>query len=126
MKSRKAVIKMPEDVAPVPCPCGMATRIIAKSDGSPVSFHRVAIRKDSEVHFHKKTTEIYHVVKGSGSIYLDGEILPITVGSTILIPPGVRHRAIGDLEIINVVHPPFDPADEFRVPENEVINHENH
>jgi len=30
----------------------------------------------------------------------------------ILIPPGVRHRAIGQMKIINIVIPKFDPADE--------------
>ena len=28
-------------------------------------------------------------------------------------PPGVRHRAVGRMTILNVVVPPFDPADEW-------------
>ena len=34
-------------------------------------------------------------------------------GVAILIPPGVRHRAVGRMTILNVVVPPFDPADEW-------------
>jgi hypothetical protein len=30
-----------------------------------------------------------------------------------MIPPGCVHRAVGNLRIINVPMPPFDPADEF-------------
>jgi len=32
-----------------------------------------------------------------------------------VIPPGVAHAARGDLTIINVVVPPFDPDDEEAV-----------
>jgi hypothetical protein len=31
----------------------------------------------------------------------------------VLIPPGVRHRAVGRMTILNMVVPPFDPADEW-------------
>jgi hypothetical protein len=30
----------------------------------------------------------------------------------VLIPPGVRHRAMGRMTILDVAVPPFDPADE--------------
>ena len=33
--------------------------------------------------------------------------------TAVFIKPGCRHRAIGDLTIINVPIPAFDPADEF-------------
>jgi mannose-6-phosphate isomerase-like protein (cupin superfamily) len=115
------VIKQKSDVIPTPCPCGSATRIITALDGAPVSVHSVLIKKDSEIHYHKKQTEIYYVIRGQGEIYLDGHLFPISEGSTIMIPPGVRHRAIGDLEIINVVYPPFDPEDEYI---DEVNDHE--
>jgi hypothetical protein len=32
-------------------------------------------------------------------------------GGAVLIPPGVRHRAMGRLTILNIVVPPSDPAD---------------
>jgi hypothetical protein len=30
-----------------------------------------------------------------------------------MIPPGVRHRAIGKMTVLNIVFPKFDPADEW-------------
>jgi mannose-6-phosphate isomerase-like protein (cupin superfamily) len=36
----------------------------------------------------------------------------LRTGMCIRIPPGVRHRAIGTMKIINFVIPKFDPADE--------------
>lgn len=110
-----ALVRRREEVAPVACPCGAATRIITAADGAPASLHVVSIKRDSAVHYHLKTTEIYYVLKGSGSIFLDGREMPVAAGSAVLIPPGVRHRAAGDLEIVNVVCPPFDPSDEYCV-----------
>ena len=37
----------------------------------------------------------------------------IIAGTLVVIKPGTCHRAVGDLKIINVVIPPFDPDDEF-------------
>ena len=37
----------------------------------------------------------------------------MATGHAVMIPPGVRHRAVGRMTILNVVVPPFDPADEW-------------
>ena len=47
------------------------------------------------------------------AIELDGERVPVAAGLAVMIPPGVRHRAVGRMTILNVVVPPFDPADEW-------------
>jgi mannose-6-phosphate isomerase-like protein (cupin superfamily) len=44
---------------------------------------------------------------------LDDEIVPVRAGMCIMIPPGVRHRAIGKMTVLNVVFPKLDPADEW-------------
>ena len=44
---------------------------------------------------------------------LDDEVIPLHPGRCILIPPGVRHRAIGVMKVLIVVFPKFDPEDEF-------------
>jgi hypothetical protein len=41
------------------------------------------------------------------------DVDPVAVGPGVLIPPGVRHRAVGRMTILNIVVPPFDPADEW-------------
>ena len=43
---------------------------------------------------------------------LDGEQIPVKPGLAILIPPRVRHRAVGRMKVLIVVFPKFDPADE--------------
>lgn len=75
--------------------------------------HLVEISVDARAHYHKRMTEIYYVLEGSGEIELDGERLAIQAGDSILIKPGCRHRAIGELKILNTAIPAFDAADEW-------------
>lgn len=44
---------------------------------------------------------------------LNGRRLDVAAGQAILILPGVRHRAIGQMEVLVIVYPKFDPADEW-------------
>ncbi|MHC4993577.1 MAG: cupin domain-containing protein [Planctomycetota bacterium] len=101
------------DIEPVPCPCGTSRRAFADAGESPASLHIVDIKTDPQTHYHKSMTEVYHVLEGEGVIELDGESHPIRPGSTVMIHPGCRHRAVGDLKIINVAIPAFDPEDEW-------------
>lgn len=99
----------------VPCPCGTARRAFADSADFPGTVHVTEIADDARVHYHKAHTETYYFLEcgPDAQMYLDGDIVPVKPGMSILIPPGVRHRAIGQMKIINIVFPKFDPADEF-------------
>ena len=71
---------------------------------------------DSRTHYHKKLTESYYFLEGEGHLELDGKLYPVKPGNTVMIRPGTRHRAVpgnGPMKIINIVVPPFDPADEW-------------
>lgn len=102
-----------DEIPPVKCPCGFARRAFAGVADALASIHIVDIQQDSRTHYHKKMTEIYVVLHGQGHIELDGRLFPIKPMTAIYIPPGCRHRAIGQLKVINVPIPPFDPADEW-------------
>jgi mannose-6-phosphate isomerase-like protein (cupin superfamily) len=99
----------------VRCPCGWARRAFADIPGAPASVHRVEILEDAQVHYHKAQTETYYVLEcdDGAAIELDGERVPVRPGVAVLIPLGVRHRAVGRMTILNIVVPPFDPADEW-------------
>jgi mannose-6-phosphate isomerase-like protein (cupin superfamily) len=101
-----------DEIDAVKCPCGFAKRAFAGTDNSTATMHIVDIKEDSRVHYHKKLTEIYLVLEGSGQMELDGEKVPVTPFTSIFIKPGCRHRAVGKMRIINVCIPPFDPKDE--------------
>jgi mannose-6-phosphate isomerase-like protein (cupin superfamily) len=102
-------------IQPVRCPCGWARRAFADLPDAPISVHRVEILEDARAHFHKEHTETYYVLEcdeGAG-VELDGEVVKVRAGTAVMIPPGVRHRAVGKMTILNIVSPPFDPADEW-------------
>lgn len=99
----------------VQCPCGWARRAFSDTPGAPLSLHRVEIAEDARAHYHKNHTETYYVLEceSEAAIELDGQLVTVRAGAAVMIPPGVRHRAVGRMTILNVVVPPFDPADEW-------------
>src|SRR5436190_18000202 len=101
-------------VPPVPCPCGQARRAFASDRGAgAASVHLVDISADARAHYHKRMTEIYLVLEGTGHLELDGERVPVKPMTAVYIRPGCRHRAVGKMRIINIPVPAFDPADEW-------------
>ena len=95
------------------CSCGTARRAFMVPENSTASVHMVDISQDTRVHYHKKLTEIYLILEGEGHLELDGKMVPVRPLTTILIKPGCRHRAVGNMRIINIPVPPFDPSDEW-------------
>jgi mannose-6-phosphate isomerase-like protein (cupin superfamily) len=97
----------------VPCPCGQARRAFLEPGNSQATLHVVDICRDARVHYHKDHTEIYLVLEGEGHLELDGEPVPVRPLTSVFIKPGCRHRAVGEMRIVNVSVPPFDPHDEW-------------
>jgi mannose-6-phosphate isomerase-like protein (cupin superfamily) len=104
-----------DEIAPTPCPCGQARRAFKEPWNNLATVHLTDISVDAKRHYHKKMTEIYIVLEGEGHIELDGELIPVKPMTSVMIRPGCVHRAVGNLRIINVPMPPFDPTDEFEV-----------
>lgn len=102
-----------QDVDPCECPCGLSRRAFLDDPDRVASFHEVDIKADSQVHYHKRLTEIYYVLEGHGHMEVDAERLPLRPGCSVLIKPGCRHRAVGRMKIAVVAIPPFDPQDEW-------------
>ena len=111
-RPRYRVVHM-EDMDAVECPCGSAKRAFGEDSDQIATMHVVNIKTDSQTHYHKKLTELYYVLEGTGQMELDGRLVEIRPGSAIMIKPGCRHRAIGELKILNVPIPAFDPDDEW-------------
>ena len=97
------------------CPCGTARRAFAGVEDFPATIHVTDICEEARVHYHKRLTEAYYFLECApdSAMYLDGEIVAVGRGMSILIPPGVRHSAIGKMQVLIVVTPKFDPADEW-------------
>lgn len=112
MKSRYRVVEL-ATVPATPCPCGEARRAFVEDDAQTASIHLVDISIDAKTHYHKSHTEIYYILEGHGHLELDGDRIAVGPGTAVLIKPGCRHRAIGNLRLLNVPIPAFDPADEW-------------
>ncbi len=99
----------------VPCPCGTARRAFADVPEYPATIHVTSISEDAKLHYHKKVTETYFFLECApdAKMEFDGEIVPVRPGICIRIPPGVRHRAIGRMQVLIVAIPKFDPVDEW-------------
>jgi mannose-6-phosphate isomerase-like protein (cupin superfamily) len=115
MSEPKIAIAQLDEISPVPCPCGQARRAFNEPWNSLATVHLTDISKDSRRHFHTGMTEIYIVLEGEGYLEADGVKYPLKPLTAVMIRPGCVHRAVGNLRIINVPMPPFDPADEFEV-----------
>lgn len=102
-----------DEVPAVPCPCGQSRRAFVSPDNPVATLHMVDVQSDAQMHYHKRLTEIYLVLEGEGFIELDGERHPVKPMTAVLIKPGCRHRAVGQLRIVNLPVPAFDPADEW-------------
>jgi mannose-6-phosphate isomerase-like protein (cupin superfamily) len=103
------------EVPGVPCPCGTARRAFTDVATFPGTVHVTDIAADARVHYHRRLTEVYYVLEcgADAAIVLDGERVSVRPGVCVLIPPGVRHRALGPMRVLIVVTPKFDPADEW-------------
>ena len=110
---KKYLVADLKNITPMPCPCGQARRAFIEPGNDTASFHIVDISENSRPHYHKKMTEIYHVLEGEGILELDDDRIELKPGITVMIKPRCIHRAVGKLKLINVPIPTFDPADEW-------------
>lgn len=100
---------------PQACPCGQTRRAFVSPENSVATLHYVEISAEARTHYHKKLTEIYLILETAGDCFmeLDGTLIPVKPLMSILIKPGCRHRAVGQMKIVNVPVPAFDPEDEW-------------
>ncbi len=99
----------------VPCPCGTARRAFADVEDFPGTVHVTEICMSAKLHYHKQLTETYYFLEcdADAQMQLDDEIIDVKPGMSIMIRPGTRHRALGQMKVLILVLPKFDPADEW-------------
>jgi len=75
-------------------------------DGQEVLTKRICIRsgKNLAYQIHRRRSEIWTVVSGTGEAILNGECIPLRPGSVLKVGPGDRHAIRGetDLQLIEV------------------------
>lgn len=104
-----------DQVPGVACPCGTARRAFADVADFPATLHRTEISETARLHYHRRLTETYFFLEchDDARMQLDDQIVPVRPGMSVLIRPGVRHRALGKMTVLIFVTPKFDPDDEW-------------
>lgn len=97
--------------------CGWRDRLISHEDvaTSPVAWAHAVDIDGAKLHFHKRSTELYYVLDGSGSVILDGVEQLVSRGSLVHIPPNVVHGARGRMRVLVVGVPDIADDDYFEV-----------
>lgn len=74
--------------------------------------------KNISYHMHRKRTEIWTIISGSGEYILDDKLYPIAAGDVLQVPCGMKHaiRAITPLEFIEIqIGSELDGGDILRI-----------
>jgi mannose-6-phosphate isomerase-like protein (cupin superfamily) len=85
------------------------------------SLAKVIIQPGNSVleHYHKKTEELYHIIKGEGTMYIEDEKRIISVGDTVVILPGQKHKIKNhndaDLVMLVMCAPGYEDEDQIIV-----------
>ena len=91
--------------------CGWRYRLVSEGDVDVKAWAHTVDIDGSKAHYHKLGTELYYVVEGEGTLFLDGEAHPIKKGSFAHIPPGVVHSSEGRMKVLVVGIPDIDDDD---------------
>ena len=113
------VVKHVEKVEQERGSCGARRRLIRAEDCAALGVSHLMIGEARE-HFHRESWEIYFVLAGDGSLHVDGETVPLRAGTTVLVPPGSRHRAVSHqgLEVLVIMSPATAEAGDIVYVEN--------
>lgn len=99
------------------------TEIVCEVEPGVKNSVAVAVIDKTRLHYHKKLTEVYEVIKGELIMYLDGVKHIVREGGKIEMKPGVRHYAVGKETWINVYSTPgWKSEDHILVFEKEEIS----
>src|SRR5258707_12407800 len=84
--------------------CGQIRPLIEEQDGAAAEVHHLEIN-DAKLHYHERTDEIYYVLGGTGRMRLDDKEIEMRKDGTVHVPRGVKHRALGNLQVLVVCMP---------------------
>ena len=98
--------------------CGWRDRLISREDVglSPAAWAHAVDIDGAKPHYHKRSTELYYVLDGAGTVTVDGIVHPVRPGSLVHIPPEVVHSAQGRMRVLVVGIPDIADDDYYEAP----------
>jgi len=108
-----------KNIKPVKHSFGKTFPLITRKESKKASLLLTEIKKEQRKTYHKKTTEIYFVMKGKGTVTIGKEKIRAGKGTILIIPPGKAHsvRPIIPMEILVISIPAWSKKDHFLVQE---------
>ena len=99
--------------------CGWRDRLISHEDtaSAPAAWVHAVDIDGARPHFHLRSTELYYVLEGTGTVSLNGVEEPVSKGSLVHIPPGVVHGARGQMRVLVVGIPDIAEDDYYEAGE---------
>ena len=98
--------------------CGWRDRLISREDVglSPAAWAHAVDIDGAKPHYHKRSTELYYVLDGTGTVTVGGVEHPVNPGTMVHIPPEVIHSAQGRMRVLVVGIPDIADDDYFEAP----------
>ncbi len=95
--------------------CGWRDRLISCEDTalSPAAWAHAVDIDGARSHYHKRSTELYYVLDGDGTVTVDGAEYAVQKGSLVHIPPMAVHSAQGRMRVLVVGIPDIADDDYF-------------
>ena len=91
----------------------------AKSGAGSIAWFSLKPGKSSGMSYNKVGEEVFLIIKGKGTVVLDGKSTRVAAGSVVAIKPHARHALWADageaLEFYAITWPAFSPEDYVRV-----------
>ncbi len=67
--------------------------------------------RESRLHLHRRTTEVYIVQDGRGKVVLGERVMNVSKGDVVKIPPNTPHKVLGDVKIFVISLPAWRKED---------------
>lgn len=82
-----------------------------------LSLSKAVVKGSSKKHYHKKTEEVYYILKGKGIVKIGNKNYKIKKGDIIYIPLNAKHQIIAKttLHILVINSPPYNTKDHILV-----------
>lgn len=95
--------------------CGWRDRLISREDAAfgPAAWAHAVDIDGARPHYHKRSTELYYVLDGAGTVTVDGAEHAVRQGSLVHIPPLAVHSAQGRMRVLVVGIPDIADDDYF-------------
>ncbi len=95
--------------------CGWRDRLVSHEDAgfAPAAWVHAVDIDGARPHYHRRSTELYYVLDGNGTVIVGGVEHAVSRGALVHIPPGVVHAARGRMRVLVVGIPDIADDDYF-------------